>query len=340
MNNEQELRIHTCAVCGNSEANQTYTVREMQYGTRDEFEYFECSKCGCLQIVDFPSDISKYYPTSYYSYAVRRPSLEYPQAPIPALRVKLLNEILSRHYFGKRSALGSWVAQRSSLVGDYPLWVRRKNLDLGLRPNSPILDVGAGAGKLLLDLNVLGFRNLTGVDPFIEKDICYPNGVKVLKKELKEMNQEFDLVMFNHSFEHMPDPLATLGKAYELVKPGHFLIIRIPLAGSYAWRKYGVNWVGLDAPRHFYLHTPKSMQLLASAVGFDLAEIVFDSDGLGHWGSELYKREIALTDERSYWVNSKQNIFTAKEIAEFIELDEELNRTGEADCAAFCLYKT
>ena len=38
------------------------------------------------------------------------------------------------------------------------------------------------------------------------------------------MDQEFDLVMFNHSFEHMPDPLATLGKAYELVKPGHFLL--------------------------------------------------------------------------------------------------------------------
>src|SRR4249920_2455956 len=120
MSNEQGLKLHTCAVCGNGEANQTYTVREMQWGMRDEFEYFECSKCGCLQIVDFPSDISKYYPTNYYSYVPRGPSLEYPRAPIPALQVKLLNKILSRHYFRKKSALGSWVAQRSSLVTDYP----------------------------------------------------------------------------------------------------------------------------------------------------------------------------------------------------------------------------
>src|SRR6185436_10142585 len=114
-----------------------------------------------------------------------------------------------------------------------------------------ILDVGAGAGKLLLDLNFLGFRNLVGVDPFIEKDIYHPSGVKILKKELKEMDQEFDLVMFNHSFEHMPEPLAILRKAHQLVRPGHFLVVRIPLAGSFAWRKYGVDWMALDAPRHF-----------------------------------------------------------------------------------------
>jgi len=337
MNSEHEQRTLTCAICRNSEANQKYTVREMQLGMGDEFEYFECSQCGCLQIVDFPSDISKYYPSDYYSYSANESALEYPKAPIPALKVKLLNEILSRHYFGKRSALGTWIAQRSSLVGDYPLWVRQKNLNLGLRSNSTILDVGAGAGKLLLDLNLLGFRNLVGIDPFIEKDLCYPNGVRVLKKELKDVHEKFDLVMFNHSFEHMPDPLDTLRKAYELVKPGRFLIIRIPLAGSYAWRKYVVNWVALDAPRHFYLHTPKSMQILASEVGFDLAEVVFDGDGFAHWGSELYERKIAFRLE--YGDDPAQDIFTAEQIAGFVALDEELNRTGQADCAAFCLYK-
>jgi len=145
--------------------------------------------------------------------------------------------------------------------------------------------------------------------------------------------------MLHHSFEHMPDPLPTLQKAYELIKPGHYLLLRIPLAGSYAWRKYGVNWASLDAPRHLYLHTPESIQILASQVGFEVADVVYDADGLGIWGSELYLRDIPLTDERSPWVNPRQNTFSEEELAQFTKLEKELNETGEADCAAFYLYK-
>src|SRR5262245_42025909 len=145
--------------------------------------------------------------------------------------------------------------------------------------------------------------------------------------------------MLHHSFEHVPDPLATLRKAHELVKPRHYLLLRIPLAGSYAWRKYGVNWASLDAPRHLYLHTVQSIQILASQAGFQVAEVVYDADGLGIWGSELYVRDISLTDERSPWVNSRQNTFSKEQLAQFSKLEEELNRTGEADCGAFYLYR-
>ncbi|MCM3874521.1 MAG: class I SAM-dependent methyltransferase, partial [Pyrinomonadaceae bacterium] len=190
------------------------------------------------------------------------------------------------------------------------------------------------------DLNLLGFSNLLGIDPFLKDDVIYQNGVRVLSKNIDALNQEFDLVMLHHSFEHMPEPLPTLRKAYELVKPGHYLLLRIPLAGSFAWRKYGVNWASLDAPRHLYLHTPNSVQILASQAGFEVAEVVYDSDGFAHWGSELYLRDIPLTDKRSPWGgNSKQTAFSREELTQFTEQDENLNRSGEADCAAFYLYK-
>jgi SAM-dependent methyltransferase len=331
--------IHTCRICNNEIDNRTFTVREMQIGLRAEFEYFECSKCGCLQIAEVPLDLSKYYPDNYYSYLVDGPSLVHPRTGIPAVRAKLIIKILSRHYFSKRNSLGALVAKRSSLAGDYPYWVRHQKINLGLHSNSSILDVGCGKGKLLLDLSILGFSNLLGIDPFLKEDVIYQNGVCVLSKNLDQLAQEFDLVMLHHSFEHMPDPLGTLRKAYELVKPGHYLLLRIPLAGSYAWRKYGVNWVALDAPRHLYLHTPKSIQILAGQTGFEVAEVVYDADGLAHWGSELYLRDIPLTDDRSPSVNPRQNTFSKEELAQFTALDEELNGTGEADCAAFYLYK-
>jgi SAM-dependent methyltransferase len=311
----------------------------MQLGLREEFEYFECSKCGCLQIEEVPLDLSKYYPDNYYSYLVDRPSLEHPKTGVRSVRVKLIIKILSRHYFSKKNFLGAWIAKRSSVANDYPYWVRRQRLNLGLHSNSSILDVGCGKGKLLLDLSELGFSNLLGIDPFLKDDVIYKNGVRVLSKNLEQLTQEFDLVMLHHSFEHMPDPLATLRKAYELIKPGHCLLLRIPLARSYAWRKYGVNWVSLDAPRHLYLHTAESIQILASQAGFEVAEVVFDADGFAHWGSELYLKDIPLMDERSPWGNPRQNTFSKEELAQFTQLDEELNETGEADVGAFYLYK-
>jgi SAM-dependent methyltransferase len=329
----------TCRICNNDTGNRTYVVREMQIGLREEFEYFECSECGCLQIGEVPPDLSKYYPDNYYSYQVDRASLEHPKAGIPRLRAKLVTKILSRHFFSKKNPLGDWVAKRSSISGDYPYWVRHQKIDLKLRPESSILDVGCGKGKLLLDLNVLGFSNLLGIDPFLKEDVVYENGVKVLSKGVEQMSREFDLVMLHHSFEHMPEPLAVLRKSYELVKPGHYLLLRIPLAGSYAWREYGVNWVALDAPRHLYLHTPKSLRMLASQAGFEVADVVYDSDGYSHWGSELYRRDIPLMDERSPSMNPGQTTFTQKELARFTELDQKLNETGEADCAAFYLHK-
>ena len=41
----------------------------MMFGLREEFGYFQCSSCNCLQIDEFPKDISKYYSTeNYYSF--------------------------------------------------------------------------------------------------------------------------------------------------------------------------------------------------------------------------------------------------------------------------------
>jgi hypothetical protein len=57
-----------CKICGNSEDNKVYKIIEMLFLIRDEFEYFQCSQCDCLQISDFPTNMEKYYPDNYYSF--------------------------------------------------------------------------------------------------------------------------------------------------------------------------------------------------------------------------------------------------------------------------------
>ena len=57
-----------CRICGLEGAFRTYLAREMMYGTKDEFEYFECDGCGCLQISEVPGNLGDYYQDTYYSY--------------------------------------------------------------------------------------------------------------------------------------------------------------------------------------------------------------------------------------------------------------------------------
>ena len=329
--------MSACNVCGNEVGNTTHIARELHLGMGDEFKYLECSSCGCLQIVEVPKDLSKYYPSYYYSYKSGGSSLEFSRRGLGGYKQRFVLRTLTNYYFGKKSFFGKWLASSSSLAGDFPLWVRQQRLNLGLRQSSPILDVGCGKGKTLLDMRAYGFTNLQGIDPFLDSDVFYENGVRIYKKGVEDLEGKFDLIMLNHSFEHMPDQLATLVKLRSLLSPNGYLLIRVPIVGSYQWQRYGLNWVGLDAPRHLYLHSLRSMNLLVNQAGLCLDEVVFDSDAFTLWGSEQYEAGISLIDSRSYWVNPSASIFKATDIERFVVHVAELNANGTGDCAAFYL---
>jgi SAM-dependent methyltransferase len=329
----------TCRICGNEEANERFVVREMQLGLREEFPYVECSKCGCLQIEQVPEDLSPYYPNNYYAYQPATYIDVNPRTGLAGRKLWMVRRLLTHHFYHHKNSLTRWFSGQSSVSSEYPPWIKLATVDLGLTSRARILDVGCGTGKLLLELQQYGFTNLTGLDPFIKDDIVYENGVKVLKRHLADMTGQFDFVMLHHSFEHMPDPLAVLKQAHRLLAPGRHLLVRIPVAGSFTWRKYRVNWMPLDAPRHIFLHTRASMEVLASQSGFEIVEQFFDSDGLGHWASELYLRDIPLIDDRSPFKNRDQNTFTRAEMLAFADLDAKLNQTGEADCSGFYLRR-
>lgn len=322
-------RMKICRICNNSKDNRSHTAREMMLGYRDEFEYFECSNCGCLQIKEFPDSLSKYYPPKYYSLKKRDSSW---------------TSIDKIHYFFSRAKLKSFSGEGNGIgllllkaSGPPKLyqWFKAEYC----KPDYQILDVGCGSGKLLLRLKKKGFSNLTGIDPFINEDIYYQNGVSIFKKEINHVDGYFDFIMLHHSLEHMPDPLEVFENLYRILKPNRFVLIRTPLASSYAWKKYGVNWIQLDAPRHLFLHTIESVRILAHKVGFEIDDIIFDSTEFQFLGSEQYMRDIPLRDERSYKATSAEAVFSDEEIRYFKEKTTELNKNDEGDQACFYMYK-
>ena len=298
----------------------------MMFGWGDVFEYLECGHCGCLQIAEIPADLGKYYPKQgYYSYKPPKKK-SYPDW------VLRLRHRRTGHYLGEPTLLGGLLGALSKRAGHFE-WLRHGRLTL----DSRIVDVGCGAGKLLLTLQRDGFRSLLGADPFIEADIDYGNGVRILKRSLHELDGEFDFVMLHHSFEHMPDPRGTLAELRRKVSAQSTLLIRIPVCDSFARRKYGVHWMAWDAPRHLYLHTVKSMHLLAAEAGFEIFAVSYDSSVQQFASSELYLRGVPYVEQSRYHPGRSPEAFTQAEWDGFVARAEQLNRERDGDTACFYL---
>jgi len=316
--------MNPCEICNNSDGNDIYTAREMMFGFRDEFEYMQCSNCGCLQLLTIPENLSKYYPCDYFSFK---------QITSQAFK-DFLKRRVARDAVKGNDVLGKLLVKVLRMPA-----VLERVLRAGAGFTSDILDVGCGRGRYLKELHNMGFSNLTGIDPHIEDDIFYENGITIYRKELSEINRRFDLLLLQHSFEHMPRPLGVFRELYRILRPEGCLLIVTPLADSYAWQEYGVNWVQLDAPRHLFLHTSKSIEILATTVGFDVSKVVYDSKAFQFWGSEQYRQDIPLTDPSSHWGKPRKSLLSRSDIKRFERMARELNKRGEGDSASFYLSK-
>ncbi|MDN3587412.1 class I SAM-dependent methyltransferase [Pedobacter aquatilis] len=215
-----------------------------------------------------------------------------------------------------------------------------------LKPINPnfsdkILEIGCGKGKQICDLFNLGFENIEGVDKFIPKEIDHGFGVRILKKDIKELNTNtYDLIIMNHVLEHMPEQQDVLKDCRLLLNEKGCLLIAIPIVAE-AFNVYKENWVQLDAPRHFFLHTVKSMKILAEQTGFQIKHTLFDSLNFQFWASELYKKDIELFPaENNRLAYPVEKFFTTDEIDYFEKQSVKLNKEGQGDTAVFYLYKS
>ncbi len=317
-----------CRICDNSKDNKIFEIREMMLGYRDVFSYFQCSKCGCLQIQEFPRDLVKYYPAGYFSYT---------QAPQALFKNPLKNAV--RRWRDRYAVFGKNMLGKV-LYAKFPNHPLRSLAHIqALTKQTRILDVGCGSGALLYILKKNGFKNLIGIDPIIRENLHYPNGLQILKRNIHEMRGEWDLIMWHHVFEHIPDPHDSLCSIFKLLSADGVCVIRTPTTSSFAWEHYGVNWVQLDAPRHLFIHSLESINLLASQARMTVQKTVYDSDFFQFWGSEQYLKNIPLVSEKSYGMNPAGSIFSKTDIRRFKQRAEHLNRENRGDTAAFYLTK-
>lgn len=325
---EKEPR-NPCRICRDAGPHREWSVREMFLGTRDEFPYFECAKCGCLQIRSVPENLAAYYPREYYSPIHLSPVRRFKEAVRRPLRARRFKSLLRG-----RTGLASLFPE--TVIPEHLIATMRR---FGIGTDASVLDVGCGPGKFLRYLHSVGFRRLTGIDPFLAEDAVLFGRVRLLRKALEDVEGEFDLILSTHSLEHMPDQDGAVAAIAARLSPAGVAVVRFPTVSSHAWETYRADWVQLDAPRHLCLHSRASFRMLVERHGLLLADLRDDSTEFQFWGSEQYRKDVPLSAPESYLNDRGTSLFAPGEVDAYRERAVTLNREGRGDQFSGVLVK-
>ena len=197
--------------------------------------------------------------------------------------------------------------------------------------------VGSGAGQFVKMMNRFGYDGATGIDPFLDETSERPY---VRRSDIHSLQGTYDVILFNHSFEHLPDPEAAVRKCTELLSPGGTVVIHIPNVHSPEFAEFKQYWWGLCAPQHFSLPSRKGMDLLTARCGFKVVDEVYTSRFDHYLYSKEYSCDIPDTDTNSVRRKLENGTFDQKRQLSLSQLAYSLNKTHAGDWIAYYLVRS
>jgi SAM-dependent methyltransferase len=152
----------------------------------------------------------------------------------------------------------------------------------GIAPGK-VLEVGCGNGELLAHLASLGWHTY-GIDPSgAAVAAAAGRGARVHEGTLADQpwgEERFELIIFQHSLEHIADPVDELRRAGALLSPGGRLIIDVPNWTSWQRRLFGNRWVMLDLPRHLQHFSPRALERLGAHLDLETLAVGTNSNAI------------------------------------------------------------
>jgi 2-polyprenyl-3-methyl-5-hydroxy-6-metoxy-1,4-benzoquinol methylase len=224
-----------CVSCGAGSLRQALKID-------DAFSLVRCEDCGL--VATFPpvssTEIGRYYPASYYGDNNRR--------------FNALLEGLIPFFRNRRArAIEKFV------------------------PKGRILDVGCGRGILPALMRERGWE-AHGLE-FSETSARHARDELRLPVFVGDFlgssyaDSSFDTVVLWHVLEHVPDPVATIRRARQILKPGGLLVIAVPNFESLQARFAGRHWFHLDVPRHYHHFGLAVLRRLLTSNGFSILDV-------------------------------------------------------------------
>ena len=234
--------VSDCPICASRLGPPILTGHDRVLPVPGEFAVRECSTCG-LGVTEPRLDgkaLGQHYPDAYWSY---RPPTGRLRSLVAASR-RLRTSYHVR--FGPMRELLAGGPKRVLDIGcgrgDLAAWFTRRGWDV------KGLDISAVAVQAATELGVDAIESTIANAP-------WPNGT-------------FDVVIVNHTLEHLDDPLDALRRCEELLRPGGRLIVAVPDWGSRQRKLFGSRWYHLDLPRHLQHFDIRSLEGAVRRAGF------------------------------------------------------------------------
>ncbi|MCB9477072.1 MAG: class I SAM-dependent methyltransferase [Deltaproteobacteria bacterium] len=236
---------------------ELWTVPDRLCGLPGRFTVARCVRCGLVRQEPRVADesLGDYYPEDYTVFVKRTP---------PALG-------RGRTHAWRRDWL-RWRVEGRPGLGEMglPRWLRlwparlfaitppaRLNPLAFSSPGKRLLDVGCGTGDFCREMRALGW-DTAGIEPDARAaEMAREDGIPVVTgrfpEQAHELSGPFDAITMSQVIEHLPDPIAALGAARELLADGGVLVVWTPWIDGLAARATGAYWYPLEQPRHLTL---------------------------------------------------------------------------------------
>jgi SAM-dependent methyltransferase len=162
-----------------------------------------------------------------------------------------------------------------------------------------VLDVGCGDGGLLENFADAPWQPV-GLDPSkTAVEATRRRGIEAFQGTLDDhpwAYGSFQAVLFQHSLEHIPDPMASLSEAARLLAPGGVVVVAVPNWASWQRRLFGSFWSHLELPRHNQFFSPKALRRSAERMHLEAIEVGTESNVI----SPVYSLHYLLAGRWTY----------------------------------------
>ncbi|MHC1767838.1 MAG: class I SAM-dependent methyltransferase [Verrucomicrobiia bacterium] len=259
--NADSLETIACGVCGCETSRHLFLARDYIYGNSGEWPVSQCAGCGVVFMNPRipPRQIGAYYPPTYYTN-------ERGQNPIARATWKRgLRDAFLRQYLGYSLGPTPKLPLRMLVVLAAPLVSRFDSVQryVGYVKDGRVLDVGCGNGHMLSSYRALGWETWGCEVSAASAQLAAIDGHQIFVGEVtaaRYPSNHFDAVTMWDALEHVHNPGETLVEIRRVLKPGGYLHVSVPNAGSLYWRVFLDKWFMFTCPLHYYHYTAATLR--------------------------------------------------------------------------------
>ncbi len=228
----------TCPLCGGRQVTQLLVAPDRFHLRKERYRLDRCSSCTGVWLASppKPEEMGLHYTEDYHKGIMAG---------------------------GEGDVASRWKHPRRR-IGQY-------------KQGGAILDIGCSSGAFLSTMKGSSWelygidmeestaqraRANTGANVFVGDAVAAPF-----------LPDTFDVITSFDLLEHVYSPREFLTKVFEWLKPGGIYYAMMPNIESWEARLFGSHWYGLELPRHLTHFSPRSLERLMTAVGFEKVSV-------------------------------------------------------------------